>query len=162
MEVITSPGAGGIVGCGNRDTFVRWNTRAGELSYDPTVRDLIVKCHGVTEAAGLANAAETAPDRSDTNWTKDRSAGGLIPDLKTFVNHLQVLRLADFTIRVRRRAAATHAGEGDTGEVKNRSGNARRETLEPALLRHRVCTIGVLGDNVRVFRCFPFLLHRFR
>src|SRR5262249_52131942 len=98
VKVITSPGAGRIVSRGNRNAFVRRNAGAGELSDDPAVRDLIVKHYRISEAARLANATKTAPERSNTDRPEQRSARGLIPYLHPFIDRLHILGLAHFTV----------------------------------------------------------------
>src|SRR5213076_430923 len=84
----------------------------------------------------LTWVAEAAPQRRNVDRCHDRGAGRLVEDLETLVHDLDVLREADFSVRVGRRAVAADAGEWDAVEVEDRR-------------RHPRSRNGFLLDSVR-------------
>ena len=133
VKAIPIIGAGGIARGGNRNALVsdrRASGRTGELADHPAISQLIVKNDGITEAAGLAGAAEPAPKRDDAVRAEDGVAGSLVENLVAFVDHLHVLREADGAVGIGRGAAASDTGEGNAVEIKDGRGNAGREEVK--------------------------------
>ena len=81
VKAIAMVGTGGVRGRRDGNALVCWNRRAGELTDEPAVGNLVVKDNGVAIAVVLADAAEARPDRTDGSWPKDRCASRLIEDL---------------------------------------------------------------------------------
>jgi hypothetical protein len=72
---------------------------------------------GITEAVGLANAAEAGPNSLNIKRAKKGSAGRFIKDLVGPVHHLDILRRTHFAVGVRRSAVTTDPRERDAGKV---------------------------------------------
>ena len=90
---------------------------------------------------------------------KDRVAGRFVEYLVTFIDNLNVLRPADCTVGIGRRAVATHAGERDAVESIQRRGHlsARGRSVHRVLiLNDGVGLVSVPMWNLRVLVSFVF------
>src|SRR6185503_4843330 len=97
--------------------FIGRNGDAGKLRDDPAIGELIVKHDRVAAIVRLTNTAEALPERGNTRWAKQRRATVFVEHLEALVDHLHVLRRADFAVRIRRRAVATDAGKLDAVDI---------------------------------------------
>src|SRR5205823_9617879 len=129
---------------GNGDAFVGDRSgacEAGKLRDQPAVRDVIVEHDWVAGATDLAGPAESVPNRRNAIRSQKRTAGGFVKNLKALVHYLNVLGLAYGSIRIGRRAVATHARKRNAVEVEDGGGQIRCEQIERgdvALLDDRV------------------------
>src|SRR5437660_25204 len=92
----------------------------------------------------LANAAKTAPERSDARRTQQRCARCLVKNLKAFINYLYVLGRADFAVRVGRCAVARNTRKGDPVKVKKRAGHIGRKQSQKEAISLSGCVRSVL------------------
>src|SRR5947207_12249926 len=91
MKVISVITTGRIAGRRDCDTFVGRNIGASELGNNPTVGDLVVKCYRITISRCLTQTTEATPQRRNAGRPELRRARGLIKDLVTLIDDLNVL-----------------------------------------------------------------------
>src|SRR5204863_1237767 len=145
VKAIASIGAGGVCRRGNGDAFVGDRSgacEAGKLRDQPAVRDVIVEHDWVAGATELAGPAETAPNRRNAVRSQKRTAGGFVKNLKALVHYLNVLGLANGSIRIGGRAIAAHARKRNTVEVEDGGGHVWCEQIERG-------DVALLDDRVR-------------
>ena len=157
VKAIASIGAGGVRRRGNGDAFVGDRSAAcgaGKLRDQPAVRDVVIENDGIAGSAVLACAAESVPNRRNAIRSQKRTAGGFVKNLKALVHYLNVLGLANGSIRIGGRAIAAHARKRNTVEVEDGGGHVWCEQIERgdvALLDDRVRRVVVPVWNFRVF-----------
>ena len=165
MKVVAVPGARSITGLRNGDTLVLRHSGASrrcELADNPTVGKLIVNHDRITVATILAGAAKSRPNRADRDGTKDRCAGHFVKNLKPFVDHLDVLRFADFTICIRWGAITADSRVGDAIPCERGGRNGWRvyHPLPKSILDDRIGSVLMLMRYFRVEVRLMFRLHR--
>src|SRR6476620_10978054 len=84
---------------------------------------MVVEDDGIATAVGLADTAETRPDRTDITWSKNRSTGCLVKNLITSVNNLNVLSCPHRAVCIGRCAVAADAWKWDAIKIEDGSGH---------------------------------------
>ena len=128
MEAITIVATGGVARCRNRDALV--SQSACKLTDQPAIGYLVIQNDRITLTAGLANAAETGPDRLDIIRAENGSASRLVKDLVALVHDLDVLRCAHLAVGIGRSTVTTDTWERDSGKIEDWRRNAWRELAE--------------------------------
>src|SRR5688572_28365087 len=121
MKAVAVPTTSGVARGRDCYAFIGGNADAGELANDPAVGELIVKHHRISGSCRLARSTEARPNTLNTHRPEYRSARSFVEDLKSFVNHLHVLRRSHLAVGIRRRAVAANTWERDTVKVENRA-----------------------------------------
>src|SRR5687768_9474761 len=109
MKAVTIIAARWIAGCGNGDALVLRHAGPGKLSDDPAVSELVIHYYGVSAARIFARATKAPPKGRNAVRTLDGGTVGLIKYLVTLIDHLHVMVLSNFAIRVRGAAIAVNA-----------------------------------------------------
>src|SRR6185295_19704443 len=153
MKAVAVVTSGGIAGRRYRNALVCRNTRAGKLTDEPTIGELIVEHYRVAVASGFAWTTKAGPDCLNTNRAEHRGAGDFVKDLVAFVDDLNILGRTDFAIGIRRRAVAGNAREADAVKVEN--GTRHVDLQHPVQiaetgLNYRICTVFVLDGNLGI------------
>src|SRR6185295_340827 len=153
MKAVAVVTSGGIAGRRYRNALVCRNTRAGKLTDEPTIGELIVEHYRVAVARGFAGTTKAGPDCLNTNRAEHRGAGDFVKDLITLVDYLHILSRTDFATGVRRRAVAGTAREADAVKVENRTRHVDLQhpvQIAETGLHYRVGAVFVLDGNLGI------------
>ena len=86
---------------------------AGKLTYQPAIRQMVVKHDWITASPGFAHATKTGPYGRNAPRSQNRISSGLVKDLISFIDNLHILRQAHGSVWVGWRAVTAHAWKRD-------------------------------------------------